>query len=247
MAAEPLGIAAGAALRLAMAGPDFVLREARLSREVVSSGQTLSLTLTLDNVGASYVAADHGTLKVVASLNGPVGVGTQLGSFTLGSSLPGNASRAVSIPLTLPAGVSSDERQTVFIDIVGSADANSIDSSADHDRIEINAMPVPVELNASTRADAPFVNLVWSNPSDTRIAGWRIWKLDADGSWQHLGSTRFAGYVDITATVGATMTYRVAAYSANGMESEPSEPISARIALTRANGIFGNGFETTLP
>lgn len=243
VAAQPLALSDGAALRLGLAGPDFELRGTRLTREVVSTGQGVAVTLRLVNVGANYASAEHGPVRVVASLNGPAGTGTPLGTFTLGSTLAGNASQLVLLPLTLPAGVNSDERQTVFVDIVADTEANTVDGSADHEQLEINAMPVPTQLKASTRANAPFVNLLWRDPADSRVAGWRIWKLDADGQWQHLGSTRVAGYVDITATIGATMSYRVAAYSANGMESEPSEAISAAIDMTRRAGVFTDGFE----
>ncbi len=247
VAAQASALAGGAMLRMAMGGADFEVRNARLSRSVVTTGQTLRLDLDLVNIGSSYVPAEHGALKVVASLNGPAGTGVALGNFNLISNATSNASRAVSINLTLPAGVRADERQTIFVDIVAGDDANSVDGTADHDRIEVNAVPIPTNLNASVRADSPFVSLVWANPNDTRVAGWRIWKLDANGNWQHLGSTPVPGYFDITATINAQMTYRVAAYSANGMESEPSESISAFIRETRTVGIFGNGFEVSVP
>lgn len=247
VAAQANALQSGATLRMAIGGPDFEVRNARLSRLVVATGQAIRLDLDLVNIGSSYVPAEHGSLKVVASLNGPAGTGVQLGSFTLSTAASSNASRATSISLTLPAGVRSDERQTVYVDIVAGDDANSVDGSADHDRIEINAMPSPSGLNSATRADSPYVSLVWTNPNDTRVAGWRIWKLDANGNWQHLGSTPVPGYFDINAKINAQMTYRVAAYSANGMESEPSVSISAFIRQTRTVGIFGNGFEVVTP
>jgi hypothetical protein len=244
-ATPSLALSDGATLRLGRTGPDFELRDASLSRTVVSTGQGLSLSFNLVNVGSNYASGEHGPVKVVASLNGPAGAGAALGTFTLGSSLAGNANQVVVLPLTLPAGVNSDERQTVFVDIVADTEANSVDSSADHEQLEINVMPVPTLLNASSRANVPFVNLVWRDPADSRVAGWRIWKLDAQGNWKHLGSTRVPGYVDFTATIGTTMRYRIASYSANGMESEPSEPISAHIEMRRGNGLFANGFEAS--
>lgn len=247
VASKASALADGGALRMAMAGPDFSMRDVRLSRTVAVSGQPVRLELTLDNIGARYDSLEHGSVAVVAALNGPVGTGTTLGRFVVSGTQANNASRAVTIDFTMPAGVRNDERQTVFVDIVADGDGNAVDGSADHARIEINAMPSPNELMASTRADAPFVHLTWRNPNDARIAGWRIWKLDADGEWRHLGSTPVAGYFDPLATIGAEMTYRIASYSANGMESEPSAPISARIAQTRGDAIFADSFELGSP
>ncbi|MBX3699320.1 MAG: hypothetical protein R3F08_17515 [Dokdonella sp.] len=239
----------GAMLRIAMAGPDFEIRNAHVSRTVVAAGQIVGLDVDLINVGSPYVPATHGPVNVILSLNGPAGSAVELGHYTLSSSATTNDSRLISFIFNAPASVVNDELQTLFIDIVAGDDSNANDGSADHARIEVNAMPVPTHLNAAVRPDMNPVNLTWADPNDTRVYGWRVWRLDDAGHWQHLGSTRVPGYVDITAPFGVAMTYRVAAYSANGMESEPSESISTTLPATPVENdvIFANSFELPSP
>jgi hypothetical protein len=241
----------GAMLRIAMGGPDFEIRNPRLSRTIVAAGQTTGLDLDLVNIGSPYILAAHGPVNVILSLNGPAGSGVELGHYTLSSSATTNNSRPVSFIFNAPASIVNDELQTFFVDIVAGDDANANDGSADHARIEVNAMPVPTHLNAAIRPDTNPVNLTWADPNDTRVYGWRVWRLDENVQWQHLGSTRVPGYVDITAPFGVQMTYRVAAYSANGMESEPSASISASTGdggtSNNTDRIFADGFEGPLP
>jgi len=233
----------GAMLRMATAGPDFEIRNARLSRQVASAGQSVTLTLDLVNIGSGYVPADHGSVQVFASLNGPAGAAPELRRVVLTTSAATNSSRELVMTFNMPAGVVSDELQTIFVDIVAGEDANAADGTSDHDRIEMNAMPVPTALNTAVRPDSPFVHITWANPNDTRVFGWRVWKLGADGSWIHLGSTRRPGYADITSEFATPQTYRVAAFSANGMESEPSEPVTGTPEQTRSERVFSDGFE----
>jgi hypothetical protein len=233
----------GAMLRMATAGPDFEIRNARLSRQVASAGQSVTLTLDLVNIGSGYVPAEHGSVQVFASLNGPAGAAPELRRVVLTTSAATNSSRELVMTFNMPAGVVSDELQTIFVDIVAGEDANAADGTSDHDRIEMNAMPVPTALNTAVRPDSPFVHITWANPNDTRVFGWRVWKLGADGSWIHLGSTRNPGYADITSEFATPQTYRVAAFSANGMESEPSEPVTGTPEQTRSERVFSDGFE----
>jgi hypothetical protein len=231
----------GAALRMAMDGPDFELRNSRLSHAVIASGQVLRIEVDLSNIGSNYALANSGPLSVVASLNGPAGAAPALGRFDLTSTMASNSSRAVSITVTMPAGVANDQLQTVFLDVVASSDANAVDGKLDHATLELNDMPTPIRLNAAVRDGSPLVNLTWANPNDSRIYGWRVWKLDANGNWCHLGSTRKPGYVDLTGNIEIDQIYRVAAFSANGMESDPSESITTKINAILAEQIFRNG------
>ena len=237
------GLSDGASLRTLDAGPDFTLRTPVLSKRVVGAGDTLTLALKLVNQGQAYDPAVHGPLSVVASWNAPAGAGTVTGSYNLTLSQAANAQRSLSIPLTVPAGVNSDERQTLFIDIVAGEDANATGGTADQLREVLNVMPTPTNVAVATRFNSNFVNVTWDATADTRVYGWRVWRLESDGTWKHLGATTSPGYIDILAPIGQEVQYRVASYSANGMESEPSKAASGFIESAKANAVFGDGFE----
>jgi len=114
----------GAVLRIVPSGPDFSLRDPQPSRSVVAAGQSLNLRLGLVNQGQAYDPATHGGLRVVVSWNGPAGVGDVAGQFELTDSQPANGGRNLTIPLTVPAGLRNDQRQTLFVDIVAGDEAN---------------------------------------------------------------------------------------------------------------------------
>jgi hypothetical protein len=115
----------GAVLRIVPSGPDFSLRDPQPSRSVVAAGQSLNLRLGLVNQGQAYDPATHGGLRVVVSWNGPAGVGDVAGQFELTDSQPANGGRNLTIPLTVPAGLRNDQRQTLFVDIVAGDEANT--------------------------------------------------------------------------------------------------------------------------
>jgi hypothetical protein len=238
------GLDDGTSLRTLDAGPDFTLRTPVLSKRVVGAGDTLTLSLKLVNQGQAYDPAVHGPLSVVASWNAPAGAGTVAGSYNLTLTQAANAQRSLSIPLTVPAGVSSDERQTLFIDIVAGEDANAIGGTADQLREVLNIMPTPTNVAVATRFNSNFVNVSWDATTDARVYGWRVWRLESDGTWKHLGATTSPGYIDILAPIGQEVQYRVASYSGNGMESDPSKAASGFIEAAKANLVFGNGFES---
>lgn len=119
--------------------------------------------------------------------------------------------------------------------------------TADRVLATLNEMPVPQSVRVHTRRDSPLVDITWSDPNDARIAGWRVWKRSATGEWQHLGSTRVAGYMDLLGTIGGAVQYRVAAYSGNGVESDPSAVADGFISVSRGDALFRDSFEVPAP
>jgi len=240
-------LAGGATMRMSGGGPDFTLRDAVLSRDIVGTGVPLTIDLDLVNIGQAFDPAVHGSVQVKASWNAPVGAGIAAGTFALTATQAANANRDVTFPLTIPANTRTDERQTLFLDIVADDEANDIGGIADRVMIEVNAMPVPQAVRVDTRPNSSMVDITWTDDADPRIAGWRVWKRDEEGEWRHLGSTPEPGYIDLRGEPGESVQYRVAAYSANGMESEPSAPAYGTISVTLPDDLFGNGFEAPTP
>ena len=54
----------------------------------------------------------------------------------------------------------------------------------------------------------------------------------------NIGATTVPGYIDLTAPLDKEIQYQVAAYSANGMESDPSAPAWGFIEVSRPNLVF---------
>ena len=91
-----------------------------------------------------------------------------------------------------------------------------------------------------------MVQLGWDEITDPRVAGYRIYRLATDGSWMPLGASPNHGFLDISAQFATPRTYAVSSYSARGIESERSTPITVMPVQPGREGlaIFSDGFET---
>ncbi len=242
-----LALSGGAEMRTLGGGPDFVIRGVSSSRPVIAAGQSTVLRFELANAGGAYDPAAHGSVRVTTSWDAPGGAGVAGPTFILDGSLASNAGRAVALTVVAPSGIRNDERQTLFIEVDAGEFANAVGGEADREFVEFNALPVPQGVNAQSSPGKPLVSLGWMSTNDTRVVGWRVWKLATNGAWRHLGSSPVAGYMDVRATPGEAAQYRVAAYSSNGIESEPSDPAYVFIEVERAEAVFRDGFEAPAP
>ena len=83
----------------------------------------------------------------------------------------------------------------------------------------------------------PAIDLSWEPNIEARIAGYRVYRRDADGSvhdsWHMISGAQLvttAAYRDATVTVGRRYAYRVTAVSDVGLESAPSQPVQETAA-----------------
>jgi hypothetical protein len=240
------GMDDGSVLIMMGGAPDFALEATSASRAMIGSGQSIVVRTRVVNQGASYDSIEHGTVRVVAAWDAPAGAGISAGTFTVSSVMATNATQAITFNIVVPNNTNADERRSLFVSVVADDEANEVTGPKDQIRLDFNAMPVPQSVNAQANGD-PLVSITWDPSTDTRIAGWRIWKLDSTGVWRHLGSTRSPGYLDFRGAVGARNSYRVASYSNNGIESQPSADASIVIEPRIDEEIFRNSFESPQP
>jgi hypothetical protein len=110
-----------------------------------------------------------------------------------------------------------------------SAEASGISSDA-------TAPTAPSDLTAAP-ADARVV-LDWRDNTDLDLAGYRIYRRNADGTWPAapVATATTSSFTDTGLTNGVAYTYRVSAFDATGNDSGPSNEASgtpAPIALVK--------------
>jgi len=73
------------------------------------------------------------------------------------------------------------------------------------------------------------VSLDWANNAEPDLAGYRVYRRNADGSWptSPLTTTTVSNYTNSGLTNGTSYTYRVTAVDGSGNESAPSASVSA--------------------
>jgi subtilisin family serine protease len=109
-------------------------------------------------------------------------------------------------------------------DQAGNEGAASTEASATP-TADLTAPAPPTGLTA-TAGDATVV-LDWTNNAEADLAGYRVHRRDADGTWSPIATVPTSALTDTGLINGTTYTYRVTAYDAVGNESAPSSQASA--------------------
>ncbi len=79
----------------------------------------------------------------------------------------------------------------------------------------------------------PTIDLSWEPDMEPRLAGYRVYRRQADGPWAQLGDglVRVAAYRDLNVVAGTRYTYRVTAVSDAGLESLPGPEVTETAAV----------------
>ncbi|MCG6117867.1 MAG: hypothetical protein MEQ07_06700 [Aquimonas sp.] len=227
-------------LYVAPNGPELALEAAMMEWAGPLSFEPVPVGLVVVNQGSALPTSSPAPTRVIATWDGPRGFAPQATSLVLPALGPGESfSAELSVPL--PVGYSQDRGYRLYLDIEGTGADLDIDASNNRVVLEVGGMPVPRELVALSRVGGGAVDLQWEPDTDARIAGWRVYAEEDDGSLRALGSTPVPGFADISLPPGESRVYRVSSYSPRGFESAPSEPAAG--ALPLADGLFTNGFE----
>ncbi|MEO6065169.1 MAG: hypothetical protein ABIP49_05265, partial [Lysobacterales bacterium] len=223
--------------------PDLFVETISTTATSLTPSSNMPVTLHIANRGSAWTVTAEQTATVRVWWDVPQTRTVTSASFALPSIAAGAKTiRVLQVPV--PTTFGADERQTLRAAIELSVEDGEIDGDNNEATLAVGGMPVPTSLMAVSAAGTRFVNLVWGAPTDARIAGYRIYMDDANGIPQPLGSSFNKGFADLTALYGRQRTYRVSTYSARGVESELSMPVTAEPSkAVVAEDLFANGFE----
>jgi fibronectin type 3 domain-containing protein len=87
---------------------------------------------------------------------------------------------------------------------------------------------VEVEAMASGVGQKPFIDLAWRADADADLAGYNVYRREADGQWskRNAAPVPVPAFRDEEVTPGMTYTYVVTAVDVRGNESRRSEAAS---------------------
>jgi hypothetical protein len=93
------------------------------------------------------------------------------------------------------------------------------------------SVPAGLQAAFSGEGQKPFIDLVWAPVMNADLAGYNVYRLEADGSATKLNSelVKAPSYRDITISSGKTFTYSVSSVDVRGNESRRSEPASESV------------------
>lgn len=223
--------------------PDLAIEAVEGSAARLLAGSDVPITVRVGNRGSQWQPdAEHvATLRLYWDT--PETRGTLLAQIPIAALAPGGSATHV-VQARVPAAFGVDERQSVRAEILVESPEGELDGSNNAGSVALGGMPVPQALATLSLPGSRLVNLSWTPIVDDRIAGFRVYLENDDGDTIPLGSSFNAGFTDLSARFGQVRRYRVASYSARGIESELSAPLSASPALEAlTTAVFGSGFE----
>lgn len=240
---SPAGLASNIEVRALPAIPDFVIESFEADSASVSPGASIATLSRITNRGTPYVVARDGAAVLELRWNSPASA--PVASIAL-ADLADGASVELPLAFAAPASAYGDEAHTLYARIAIAPELDELTADNNAAEVEFAGLPVPTSLASQTRPGAPVVQLGWDEIDDPRIAGYRIYRLATDGSWMPLGASPNHGFLDISAQFATPRTYAVSSYSARGIESERSTPITVMPVQPGREGlaIFSDGFET---
>jgi hypothetical protein len=223
--------------------PDLAVESVQpLGTLAPNSAQTARVLI--GNRGATYSAALDGLVKVKLHWDSPGG--PVVGSADLGTTSAGGE-RSLDIAWTAPAGAFADEAHALYVVLDTPDGFDEITDDNNQLALEYAGLPVPQSLASDTLPGIPQVQLGWDDVADARVAGYRVYVRRTDGSWDPLGASPVQGFLDLSSSFNVARTYAVASYSARGIESAKSEPVTVMTMPLGAEPDFRDGFEDPLP
>lgn len=248
--ARMLGVVGGLEIREMDDVPDLRVDAVRITRGSFGPSASLQATVTVTNAGSAFSALADGPARVHLRLGSPTGRGAPLASATV-PDLGAGAQRDFVLTFTTPASAFADEENMLYASLVLDADTPDLDGSNNFNVLPLPGLPVPTNVLASNRGGIPATQLQWRGSTDPRVAGYRVYRREADGRFVPHGASTVEGFLDLSAQFGVMRTYAVASYSQRGVESPLSDPVSAApeavIAGPEDDEVFRSGFEALTP
>ena len=205
--------------------PDFFLADAAVTGGPATV-EPLRAVVRVMNIGAPWPDSAEQPLEIAAAWDGAPGIGVPAGQITL-TSLGAAPFITVTIDLSAPP-TGLDAPHALHLTVNPGLPIPEADAANNSRTLTAGGLLPPVGLWAQVEPGSALVFLGWGAEADRRVAGNRVYRAEADGTFQPIGSSFAPGYVDLTASVGRAYRYAVTSYTAEGGES----PLSLQISVS---------------
>ncbi len=216
--------------------PDFQVLDVEPSAQWIADGATISLSVGVRNNGEPWEEFED--VVVAAYWDGPPGVGVEAAS--VGISYLGDA-QTLDLSIALAPGAFPDEARDLHVVANPGGALNESDAGNNSRVITLGQLPPPENLRVTSDRASGVIIIHWDAVTDPRVASYRVYRSDADGTTVAIGSSEVAGYADFSAGSGQMYQYTVTSLSERMMESGPSAPVVA--GTEDPVLLFRNGFE----
>lgn len=213
-----------------------------VAQTALAPSTTQTTRVVIGNRGGGYSASRDGLVNIELRWNSP---GGPVLATTGVASIGAGGERSVEVTWTAPADAHTDETHVLHVALLPPAGFDEITDDNNRSSLDFPGLPTPQNLASSAIPGIPQVQLGWDPIDDDRIAGYRVYREEADGRWMPLGGSPTYGFLDLSASFNQPRRYAVSSYSARGIESPLSEPISVMPVptLVAEGELLKDGFE----
>ena len=206
--------------------PDFALTSVEPPTNF-QPDQPFDLNLTIQNNGTIWEDNAENPLEVVATWNGGPGVGTPAGLTGITSLGP---SQTVQVTLQItPPPETLDREHTLAVTVNPNQIITEQSAENNSQSLTLGGLPIPEGLTVATGPGTPLVFLEWQPLDDSRVAGYRTYRIDDESKPIPVGSSFVNGWVDLKAEHNQTYRYAVTSFTAEGIESELGDLVEVTV------------------
>ncbi|MCB0035831.1 MAG: hypothetical protein KDE51_17490, partial [Anaerolineales bacterium] len=203
--------------------PDFAVTAIEPETLYPDAESLFDVTVTLLNSGVNWSGEEEGIeMALIASWDGPAGVGETAGSTIVSQLLTGQPAEVV-VSVTSPPN--PDLQHDLYITVNPLLTAAEQNVSNNRMVLTMAGMPTPQNLSGMTKQGSSLVYLTWDAVDDHRVSGYRIYQ-QIEGEYVPIGNSPTNGFLNFTALFGDTNPYAVTTFTDSGAESPLSEAIT---------------------
>jgi hypothetical protein len=224
-----------------LAAPDFAIDAILPEETVVEPGGTFEIRVMISNSGTDYIGSGAlDAIELVASWNGPSGIGTE-GAVVVLTELLSGSSEAVPMVLNVPEELLAEGRHAITVTINPHAAILEQTMVNNADTIHVGGLEPPQNIRLGGGAGHRHLFLNWDEPNDPNASSVRVYRQDGDGPIVAIGSSPVGGFLDLTSQFGQPYNYYLSTISVNGVESGLTGPLPATII--KPSVIFRDRFQ----
>lgn len=195
-------------------------------------GDPLSVFVLIMNNGPDYA----GRLQLKLAWDAPVGLGAPAGEYTLptlvGGGLTGIEFSTEVDTLMLPSFPHLPH--TLYVQVNPLQNPAESNYANNLQTVALGGLPAPLELTGVAQPGDSSVFLKWLPVEHLEVKGYRIYRSSDGRTYEPVGSSFGTGFVDLSAVPGTSYQYMVAAYAADGFESQFSNQVIAVVGQIHA-------------
>ncbi len=210
--------------------PDFAVLSGEVSNQHPLPEDELVLQLEIVNLGASVNARGEPELLIQAAWDGIPGAGIPAGMLVIP---PIEAGQSALVTIALDQTVNLNLPHQLHVVVNPALSIPEGDASNNTLIVPVGGLPAPENVHPSAGSGSSLILLDWDPVVDPRVAGYRIYRVIADGREGELtpvGTTFVNGFADLTAALDRKYLYAVVSFSEDGLESGFSALVEANTA-----------------